>query len=149
MSSSIILVHLPRTLEQLCLDTTPLPNILQYPAPVFQHRQSHESSAVDIRAPFPFHQSWQTNQEALHYGIDPKRHSLTEALPFSNISQRQLKVSLMCRRRTMLAAPMASTDDISNTLHDVSFFGRPLNPWPDVQFLVPQIPVHMPLIHWA
>jgi hypothetical protein len=38
---------------------------------------------------------------------------------------------------------MASTDYISNTLQDVSFFG-PSNPWPDIQFLVPQIPVHIP-----
>jgi hypothetical protein len=68
-------------------------------------KQSRESSPVDIRAPSPSHQSWQTNQEALPYGIDPRGHSATGALPFSNISQRQLKVSLMCRRGTVLAAP--------------------------------------------
>jgi hypothetical protein len=60
-----------------------------------------------LQSPFhpQSHQSWQTNQEALPYGIDPRGPSAREALPFSNINQRQLKVSLICRRGTVLAAP--------------------------------------------
>jgi hypothetical protein len=83
-------------------------NILQSPSQVFHQKQSRESSPVDIRVPSPSRQSWQTNQKALPYGIDPKRHSAREALRFSSISQRQLKVSPMCRRGTVLAAPWRS-----------------------------------------
>jgi hypothetical protein len=81
-------------------------NILQSPFP------SHPTQAIPriISRRYPrsippslSHQSWRTNQETLPYGIDPKGRSAREALPFSNISQRQLKVSLICRRGTVLA----------------------------------------------
>jgi len=83
-------------------------NILQSPSPSHPTTSNpaiHLPSISALHPPSPFHQSWRTNQEALPYGIDPKEHSAREALPFSNISQRQLKVSLICRRGTVLAAP--------------------------------------------
>jgi hypothetical protein len=97
-------VHLPRTLEQLCLDTTSLQNV-----PSLPNTSNPANHLPLISAPHPpTHQSWQTNQKALPYGIGPKEHSATGALPFSNISQRQLKVSLMCGRWTELGAPWRS-----------------------------------------
>ena len=119
-------------------------NILQSPSPVIQHNQSRESSSVDIRAPSPSHQSWQTNQEALPYGIDPKEHSAREALPFSNISQRQMKVSLICRHGTVLAALWRPPTTFQILCMTFPFLAPPSNPWPDVQFLIPRIPIHIP-----
>ena len=116
-------------------------NILQSPSSVIQqisNPANHLPSISALHPPFPFHQSWRTNQEALPYGIDPKEHSAREALPFSNISQRQLKVSLICRRGTVLAgSPWRPPTTFQILCMTFPFSAAPSNPWPDVQFLVP------------
>jgi len=118
-------------------------NILQSPFPVIQHKQSRESSPVDIRAPSPIPPTMADQSGSPSLWNRSKRAFGKRSFTFLQHQPKATEGESNLPSWDRAGCSMASTDYISNTLHDVSFFS-PSNPWPDIQFLVPQIPVHIP-----
>ena len=122
-SSSASIDHLghpPCTLEQLCLDTTSLRNILQSPPQSFQHEQSRES--LSRSTPIPPIMANQSESTSLWN----KSKRAFGSRSFTFLQHQPKGTEGESNVPSLDRAPWRSPTTFQILCMDVSFFGRPL-----------------------